>query len=404
MKKSVFKYKLRMLSDNFNKQYGEYAEDVFTSPGRIELIGNHTDHNNGMVLVSSIDMMITAVTKKVDDNVFIYHTTGFPEMKVNLDELEKKENEVGSSIGMIRGVLFRMKELGYKIGGAKVSTYTTIFKGAGVSSSAAFELLVCQIMNHYYNNDEIKAYELAKIAQYSEAEFFGKPCGLLDQSGIALGGINFIDFNNPISPVIKNIKVELTKYDVTIVNTKGSHSKLTSEYAKIKEDMFKVASLFNKKVLREVDEEEFNKKKSVIIEKYGEDVYLRAKHYFEENKRVLEAFEAINNGDEDTFVKKLGESGESSFYQLKNCYVHSENENLPKAILLSNKIIQNGSCRVHGGGFAGTILAFTRKDETSKYRLEMIKMFGKNNVRGVVFNANGTRYCGKLASIIKKSN
>ena len=404
MKKSVFKYKLRILNDNFKKNYGENAEDVFTSPGRIELIGNHTDHNNGMVLVSSIDMMITAVCKKNEENLFVYQTNGFPKMVVNILDLEKKENELGSSIGMIRGVLFRMKELGYKIGGVNVSTSTTIFKGAGVSSSAAFELLICQIMNHYFNDDKIEAYELAKIAQFSETEYFGKPCGLLDQSGIALGGINFIDFKNPSSPIIINVKVELSKYDVTIVNTKGNHSKLTKEYAKIKEDMFKVSSFFNKKFLREVNEDEFFAKKEEIIKEFGEDVYLRGKHYFEENRRVIEAFEAINNKDEDTFVRKLGESGDSSFYQLKNCYVKSEEENLPKAILASKKIIKNGSCRVHGGGFAGTILAFTRKDETQKYRLEMIRMFGKNNVRGVIFNSDGTKYCGNLTSILKKSN
>lgn len=403
MKKSAFKYKTNMLCYDFYRFFKVKPEDLFISPGRIELIGNHTDHNNGMVLVSSIDLMITAVAKKVDEEVVIYHTSGFPDMKVSINDLDKKDKEKGSSVGMIRGVLFKMKEKGYKIGGAYVSTITSIFKGAGVSSSAAFELLIGQIMNHYYNNDSIPAYELAKIAQFSETEYFGKPCGLLDQSGIALGGVNFIDFNNPLNPTIKNIKVELKDYDITIVNTKDSHAKLTPQYAKIKDDMFAVAKFFNKNVLREVNENEFFEKKDAIIAKYGEDVYLRAKHYFEENRRVLEAFEAISNGDEKTFVKKLGESGVSSFYQLKNCYVKSKQENLPQAILESQKIIVDGAIRVHGGGFAGTILAFTKKDETSKYRREMIKMFGKRNVKGVSFNQYGTRYVGKINEVIKKN-
>lgn len=401
MKKAVLKKKIEALKVSFHAFFKEEPTDVFSSPGRIELIGNHTDHNHGLVMVSSVDLSITAVSKKTDDEIVFYHTKGFPDMKVNLNDLDKKDEEVSTSIGMIRGVLFKMKSLGYKVGGVKVITSTTIFKGAGVSSSAAFELLICQIMNHYYNNDSIDAYTLAKIAQFSECEYFGKPCGLLDQSGIALGGVNYIDFNNPETPIIKHLVLSLKYYDIVLVNTKDSHAKLTPLYAKIKDDMFSIAHMFNKEYLRDVDENMFYAKQGEIKAKLGEDVYLRGKHYFEENRRVLEAFEAISKGDEKTFVNKLNESGESSFYQLKNCYVKDVNENLPSAILESKSLIKDGCVRVHGGGFAGTILAFVRKNEVTSYVNKMKERFGPRNVKKVSFDPYGARYVGRIEEVIK---
>ncbi len=400
MKKSVLLAKVKTLKQQFTSFYKDKPEDLFVSPGRIELIGNHTDHNHGLVMVSSVDLCITAVTKKTDDNIVYYQTKGYRDMKVDISDLKKNEEEYSSSIGMIRGVLFKLKELGYKIGGVKISTITNIFKGAGVSSSAAFELLICQIMNHYYNDDKIDPYTLACVAQFSECEYFGKPCGLLDQSGIALGGVNFIDFNDPSKPIIKNLKINLKYYDVVLVNTRDSHAKLTPLYAKIKDDMFALAHYFSKDYLRDVDENEFYSKKDELIAKFGEDVYLRGKHYFEENKRVLEAFNAISEGNEKEFVRMLNESGESSFYQLKNCYVSSTEENLPQAILKSKEIINDGCVRVHGGGFAGTILAFVRKNEVTPYVEKMREIYGKNNVKKVSFNPYGSRFVGRLDEVI----
>ena len=396
---SRFALRVNKLTKDFKDYFKEEAEDVFSSPGRIELLGNHTDHNHGKVMVSSIDLNILAVAKKSDDNYFIYKTNGFPVMKVDINDLDKREDEYNQSIGIIRGVLFKMKELGYKIGGAKVVTTTTIFKGAGVSSSAAFENLITKIVSFYYNNDVIKPFEEAVIGQFAESVYFNKPCGLLDQSGIAFGGVNYMDFKSTTDPKVISLQSTLKDFDLVLINTRDSHSQLTANYAQIKDDMFDVAKLFGKDVLREVDENDFYSRKDEIIAKLSERAYLRAKHYFEENHRVETALKAMKEGDQETFIKMINESGESSFYQLKNCYVNSIEENLPKGLLLSKKIIHHGASRVHGGGFAGTMLAIVDKNEVYDYIKEMRKVYGEKNVRKIALNKYGTRYVTKIKDV-----
>lgn len=397
--KSKFGSRVKNLSKVFKNYFHMEPEDAFTSPGRIELLGNHTDHNHGQVLVSSIDLNILCLATKTDDSKVIFYSKGFPIMEVDLNDLDKKENEYGESIGILRGVLYKFKELGYNIGGLRASTSTTIYKGAGVSSSAAFELLVCKILSYYFNEDKISPVELAKIGQFAETVYFNKPCGLLDQMGIGLGSVNFIDFKVIENPYIKTLRTSFKNYDFVLVNCKDSHSSLTHLYSKIKEDMSLISSYFNKKVLREVSEKEFYKHKNQLIEKFGEDVYLRGKHFFEENRRVRNAKDAIINKDEKEFLRIINESGESSFYQLKNCYVNDINENLPKGILKSKEIIKDGAVRVHGGGFAGTLLAIVSKDEVEDYIKEMREMFGNKNVRKITTNRFGTRFICKVKDV-----
>lgn len=397
--KSKFGSRVKNLSKVFKNYFHMEPEDAFTSPGRIELLGNHTDHNHGQVLVSSIDLNILCLATKTDDSKVIFYSKGFPIMEVDLNDLDKKENEYGESIGILRGVLYKFKELGYNIGGLRASTSTTIYKGAGVSSSAAFELLVCKILSYYFNEDKISPVELAKIGQFAETVYFNKPCGLLDQMGIGLGSVNFIDFKVIENPYIKTLRTSFKNYDFVLVNCKDSHSSLTHLYSKIKEDMSLVSSYFNKKVLREVSEKEFYKHKNQLIEKFGEDVYLRGKHFFEENRRVRNAKDAIINKDEKEFLRIMNESGESSFYQLKNCYVNDINENLPKGILKSKEIIKDGAVRVHGGGFAGTLLAIVSKDEVEDYIKEMREMFGNKNVRKITTNRFGTRFICRVKDV-----
>ena len=397
--KSKFGSRVKNLSKVFKNYFHMEPEDAFTSPGRIELLGNHTDHNHGQVLVSSIDLNILCLATKTDDSKVIFYSKGFPIMEVDLNDLDKKENEYGESIGILRGVLYKFKELGYNIGGLRASTSTTIYKGAGVSSSAAFELLVCKILSYYFNEDKISPVELAKIGQFAETVYFNKPCGLLDQMGIGLGSVNFIDFKVIENPYIKTLRTSFKNYDFVLVNCKDSHSSLTHLYSKIKEDMSLISSYFNKKVLREVSEKEFYKHKNQLIEKFGEDVYLRGKHFFEENRRVRNAKDAIINKDEKEFLRIINESGESSFYQLKNCYVNDINENLPKGILKSKEIIKDGAVRVHGGGFAGTLLAIVSKDEVENYIKEMREMFGNKNVRKITTNRFGTRFICKVKDV-----
>ena len=398
-KKSKFASRVEELKKHFVSFFNTEPEDAFTSPGRIELLGNHTDHNNGNVLVSTIDLNILAIASPSKTNKVTIYSYGYPIMEISLDDLEKKDDEQGESIGIVRGILFKMKESGYKLGGIIASTSTTVFKGGGVSSSAAFELLIAKMMSFYYNEDKIEPIELAKICRFAEVEYFNKPCGLLDQTGISLGGINYIDFKDNYNPYIKTIRSTLTDYDFVLVNCKDSHSSLTHLYKKIQDDMYSLSSYFNKKVLREVSRIDFLNAKDELIEKFGEDVYLRGKHYYEENERVRKAKDALFSKNQKEFIRLINESGESSYYQLKNCYVNNENENLPRGILKSKELIKDGAVRVHGGGFAGTILVIISKNEVDAYIKEMRKMFGYKNVKKITTNRYGTRFICKIKDI-----
>ena len=400
--KVKFQNKVKEMKEFFISYYNEEPEFLFSSPGRIELIGNHTDHNHGKVLVGTLDLSILALVRKTNDNYLVYKTEGFNEMKISLDSLLIKKNEYYQSIGLIRGVLFYLKELGYKLGGVHITSSTNIFKGAGVSSSAAFEILIGKIMSYCYNDDKISPIELAKIGKKAENNYFNKPCGLLDQCAISVGGVNYIDFEDEENPRVVNVKCYLKKYDIIITNCLDSHSSLSSYYAKIKEDMSSIASLFNKKYLREVNYQDFIARKEEIISKYSIDVYLRGEHFFEENIRVDQALEALKKHDEDLFVRLIDESGESSFNKLKNCYVKDLNENLPKGILFSKSINLEGGTRVHGGGFAGSFLSFVKKDQTKEFLYQMRKRYGRNNVRKINLSRYGTRCVGLVEDILKE--
>ncbi len=393
--------KANLIIDHYKKQYNEQPSDCFTSPGRIEILGNHTDHNNGLVMVSSIDLSIMAVTSKNDSSYVCYASDEFPPIKVDINDLTLKEEEKGNSISLIKGILFRMKELGYQIGGVNIYAISTIFRGAGISSSAAFEVLIAKILSYYYNQDAIKRVELAKIGQYAESVYFGKPCGLLDQTGIALGAINYIDFKNPDRPYIKRLMSPVKNYDLILVNTLGSHSKLTPLFAKIREDMSSLSSYFGKSVLREVGGRDFFAKENELKEKYSNDVFLRGKHYFDENNRVRKALIACEEEDEQTFLKCINESGLSSYYQLKNCYVENEQENLPRALLMTQEFLNgDGACRLNGGGFAGTMSCFCPKSRTEEYIKLMTEQFGPSNVKKIVLTKYGTRYVCSVDSIV----
>lgn len=380
----------RILKERFIKKFNIEPTDYFVSPGRIELLGNHTDHNNGKVLVSSIDLNVLSAVTPRDDKKIVFYSKGYKKMEVSLKRLRIRDTEKGTSLALIRGVLYRMKELGYKIGGFSCVSDSSVPRGAGVSSSAAFELMVAKIISYYYNNDSIPAFELAKIAQYSETVYFNKPCGLLDQSGIALGGINYIDFKSTSSPEINNLKIKIKGYQFIIINTGDDHSNLTHCYSEIKDDMRLISNHFNKNVLREVNEEDFYAAKEEIIAKYGMRVYLRGKHYFEENNRVQLAYDSLKNGNSIKLLEMMNESGVSSYYQLKNCYVKDEYENLPKALNRVKQIDPKCYSRVHGGGFAGTMLMIVSKDKVNEILPILHQEFGKKNIMKVNLVEYGT--------------
>ena len=380
----------RILKERFIKRFNAEPTDYFTSPGRIELLGNHTDHNNGKVLVSSIDLNILSAVSPRDDKKIVFYSKGFSKMEISLKRLKIREHEKGTSSSLIRGVVYRMKELGYNIGGFSCVSDSSVPRGAGVSSSAAFELMIAKIISCYYNNDSIPPFELAKIAQYAETVYFNKPCGLLDQSGIALGGINYIDFKSTSNPEINNLKLRIKGYQFLIINTGDDHAKLTHCYAEIKDDMKTISNYFNKEVLREVNEEDFYKAKEDIISKFGTRVYLRGKHYFEENNRVQMAYDGLKNGNPIKLLQMMNESGISSYHQLKNCYVNDEYENLPKALNRVKQIDPTCYSRVHGGGFAGTMLMIVSKSKIHEVLPILYEEFGKKNVMKVNLVENGT--------------
>lgn len=393
--------KSNLIIDQYKRFYKEEPTDCFSSPGRIEILGNHTDHNNGLVMVSSIDLSIMAVASKNDSNYVSYASSEFPPIKININDLTYKEEEKGNSSSLIKGILFRMKELGYSIGGVNIYAISTIYRGAGISSSAAFEVLIAKILSYYYNEDQIKRVELAKIAQYAESNYFGKPCGLLDQMGIALGAINYIDFKNQDRPYIKHLTSPVKNYDLILVNTLGSHSKLTPLFSKIREDMSSLSNYFNKTTLREVGGRDFFAKEKELKETFSNDVFLRGKHYFDENNRVRRALKACEDNDELTFLKCIDESGESSFYQLKNCYVENENEALPQALLFTKEFLDgHGASRLNGGGFAGTMTCFCPKERSEEYILAMEEKFGKGNVKKIALTRHGTRRVCSVNEIV----
>ena len=357
------------------------ADCMFSSPGRTEILGNHTDHQHGKVIVSAISCDILAAVKKTDNGIVKICSEGYRDILVSLDDLAVRPKEYGTSIALTRGVLAKIKETHPHVGGFTAHITSNVFKGAGVSSSAAFELLITEIVNDFYLGGALSPEEKAEISQYSENVYFNKPCGILDQMGISLGGLSNLDFRIPAKPVIRRLS-KPEGYSFIITNTGGSHAALTEHYADIKAEMAQIAAYFGKKVLRDVSEEEFYAAMPALYKSFSGRAILRAKHIFDENAVVERAASALEAGDVKTFLSCINASGESSLTQLQNNAVPGETEQrIPLALLLSRKILgEKGACRVHGGGFAGTILAVVENDFAATYMQKMGELFGEENV------------------------
>ncbi len=376
-----YKNRKEKLINFFKETFNDEPTNFFSSPGRVEVLGNHTDHNNGLVLVSAIDLDIIAAVKPIKENKIYFKSFGFATNEVDLDDLNPHQDELSSSNSLIRGVSYKFKEKGYKIGGFIAVSESNIFKGAGLSSSAAFELLIATILNELYNDSKVSRVEMAQFGQFAENVYYGKPSGLLDQMGVSLGGFNYIDFKDNSKPVVENFAFQLKDYRVVLINTGGSHGNLTSYYASIKQDMKKVAMFFNKDTLREVNEEIFYNNLPQLKRKVGGRAIMRSIHFFEENKRVTKAYNALKDGDVSTFLDMVNESGESSYKLLQNCFVQKDaKQGIALALALSKQILKNGACRVHGGGFKGTIIAYVHTSEQITYIDRMKKVFGERNV------------------------
>ncbi len=367
---------LDMHSKTFNTQDVEF----YTSPGRIEIVGNHTDHNGGKVLCAAIDYDTLCSVSSRTDNVIEVKSNGYPMLRVDLANVKFSVTEVGTSLALIKGVVDYFVQFGKKVGGFSACMTSCVPKGSGVSSSSSFELAIAEILNVMYNDGALDAMFKAKASQYAENAFFGKPCGLMDQSAIALGGVNLIDFKDFDNPVIEKAHWAFDDLDIYVVATGGDHSNLTDDYAAIPQEMREVATCFGAKLLHEIDKDKWERDKHFIVDKVSERAYLRAEHFFEENERVEKAMQAVKTLDEGAFLDMVNESGLSSRYKLQNVYSPAgKSHNLEYALDRVVKIEGVVASRVHGGGFAGTILVFAKKIESGVDDALNV-MFGKDNV------------------------
>lgn len=368
----------------YKENFGDDKEiEIFSAPGRTEIIGNHTDHQRGKAIAASVNLDIVGIVSLNSDNCIRVISEGFNGTdEVNLDEINPKKEEYNTSKALIRGCAAKLGELGYSIKGFDMYTQSNVLKGSGLSSSAAFEVLVATVMNSLFCDGKEDAVSLAKIGKYAENVYFGKPCGMLDQTASSVGGFVYIDFENKENPKIDKNEFNLSEYgySLCVVDTGGNHAALTDEYASVSRDMHAVCELFGKEALSEVNEEEFYNSIAEIKNKISERAILRASHLFDENKRVEEFKKALENKSFEDMMKLVKSSGNSSFKYLQNVFSISDidSQGLTLALYMSERILgEKGAVRVHGGGFAGTIQAYVPEDMTEFYIKEIEKIFGK---------------------------
>ncbi len=370
--------------DEFEKIYGDREISLFSVAGRSELSGNHTDHNHGCVVAASIDLDIIAVASKRDDSVIRVKSEGFPEDTVDVAKYKTPdESKFGTSESIIAGMSAGFVKNGHGIGGFDAYTTSNVLKGSGLSSSAAFEDMIGNILSHMYNGGKVDNVEIAKLAQYAENVFFGKPCGLMDQVACAVGGIVAIDFADPAEPVIDKIDFDISAlgYNLCIVNTGGNHADLTDDYASVPAEMKAVAAQLGKTVLREVTKDELIEAIPSLREKVGDRAILRALHFMNENERVAAQKKALQGGNIDEFFSNVIASGRSSFCYLQNVYTSKNlsEQGLSLALCLAEDYLKDkkAAWRVHGGGFAGTIQSYVPSECAEGYRKLMDSVFGE---------------------------
>lgn len=371
--------------EEFEKIYGADREAaLYSVAGRSELSGNHTDHNHGCVIAASIDLDIIAVASPSAGSVIRVKSEGFPEDVVDFGVYNAPNPaRYEKSDSLIAGMVAGFRKEGLAVGGFDAYTTSNVLKGSGISSSAAFEDMIGNILNYVYNDGKVSNVEIAKLAQYAENRFFGKPCGLMDQMACAVGGIIAIDFRDPSAPVIEQTDFDLSAagYNLCIVNTGGNHADLTGDYASVPAEMKSVAAYFGKEVLRDTDENAVLAAIPALREKVGDRAILRALHFFAENRRVAAQKAALKAGDLDTFLANVIASGRSSFCYLQNVYTtkNVSEQGLSLALCLAERVLsgKRAAWRVHGGGFAGTIQAFVPTEDVAEFRAVMDAAFGE---------------------------
>ncbi len=378
----------------FVKLYGETDEiSLFSAPGRTEIGGNHTDHNNGRVVAAAVNLDVVAAVAKKDGSIIEFASEGFAPATVSLNQLDPGD-ETGSSASLVRGIAKRFSQLGYSIGGFCAYAQSLVLKGSGLSSSASYEVLVGNILNGLYNNSEINAIEIAKIGQYAENVYFGKPSGLMDQMASSVGGFVAIDFADSEKPVVTPISLDFSSegYTLCITDTGGNHEDLTSCYAAIQIEMASVAKYFGHSVLRQCTKEQLIENAADIRKKLGDRAFVRSYHFFCDDERAGMQKDALEKGDFKRFLSLVRKSGQSSISFLQNIYDsrNPSEQEIMTALALSEEFLgEDGAYRIHGGGFGGTIQAFVPAENAHAYAEFMEKTFGKGSCYRLFIRQDG---------------
>ncbi len=390
----------------FQKKYGDKDILMFSSPGRTEISGNHTDHNHGKVLAGSINLDCIGIAAVNDTSrINLVSETFDQEFSISLDELEPSENKAGTE-DLIKGILQGFKEFGYKIGGFDAYITSNVISSAGVSSSAAFEMLICSMVNTFFNEGRMDTVNYAHIGKYSENVYWDKASGLLDQMACAVGGLITIDFFDPANPVVEKINFDFASqnHSLIIVQTGRGHADLSADYSSVPLEMKKVAEYFGKEVCAQITEEQVIGHLQEIREFAGDRSVMRALHFFEENKRVEAEVVALKEGRFEDFLAGITASGNSSWKWLQNCYTNSayQEQGISVALALTELFIQKkqkGACRIHGGGFAGVIMAMLPNDIVDEYIAYIEKALGEGSAYRMNIRPYGAICINSLATI-----
>lgn len=382
------------LIEKFKSSFGPNELMLFSSPGRTEIGGNHTDHNYGRVLAGAVNLDNVAVAAANKTNVVRIESIGYPKFEVDLSNLTAVKKENFTSAALVRGIGARMKELGFQIGGFDCCIDGGVPVGSGLSSSASFEVLIGAIFSHLFNNGKLDPVQNAIIGQYSENVFFGKPCGLMDQTACAVGGLVTIDFKDPSNPVVKKVNFDFvaTGFSLVITDTGGNHADLNDEYASIPIDMKAVAAELGARVLRQVSLDQVLDIAPKIREKVGDRAILRAIHFQNDNQRVVEQVAALEKNDFKAFLGMVIDSGFSSYMYNQNIFPvnNVKEQGVSLALALSDLVLKGqGAWRVHGGGFAGTIQAFVPEKLLIKYISTLEHVFGKGACHNLFIRQKG---------------
>jgi galactokinase len=382
------------LIDKFNNIFGKKDFMLFSSPGRTEIGGNHTDHNFGRVLAGAVNMDNIAVAAKNNTNIVSILSSGYEKFAVDLSNLSPNKAENFTSASIVRGISSRMKELGFTTGGFDCCIDSGVPVGSGLSSSASFEVLIGAIISHLFNNGKLEAVQNAIIGQYAENVYFGKPCGLMDQTACAVGGLVTIDFKDPSKPVVKKVNFDFvaTGFSLVITDTGGNHADLNDEYASIPIDMKAVAAELGAKVLRQVSLDQVLEITPKIREKVGDRAILRAIHFQQDNQRVVDQVAALEKNDFKAFLGMVVDSGFSSYMYNQNIFPvnNIREQGVSLALALSDIVLKGlGAWRVHGGGFAGTIQAFVPAKLLDKYISTLEHVFGKGACHNLFIRQKG---------------